>query len=520
MAGNDLPSPYDPQDKQSFSYVTVTKRWPVIITNVIDCVHRTNHDLTMSSRDSVNGDIINRRIAEGKVIIEKASGLKYEMARDKPLLPVPDDGGSHVDLYNDELQKLASSGKGTWFTCPWLYAECYLYRLIRSWFALTEHWTQFDPFFLLKEETFKGSGAAVYQLAMTMAEIDSEAERSSLDNDLTRLEILFDEMIQMCFWGNATDLSLLTTLSSGDIEKLQSVGKDAQAASRKYILRNDIDTAWSYLKSLRGGRLDIVLDNAGFEYVTDLILADFLISHTPFIDSAVFQLSRHLVMLIASILIALSSPKQIPWFVSDVTPPDARALLAAISSIPATIPEQDDSNATFYFTARPPSDSHLSALHKLHHRWLKYFEDGKFRLNGCPGLAGGLSGGPGANSDPQELAQRQSGVEFWTRPYSYRELADYPRMAGLEGSSLVIFKGDLNYRKLTGDLRWAPSTPFDVVIGPLSGKVPILSLRTNKADVIVGLPEGLGEQMDSDPATEGWRTSGRYVNHIPIALQT
>ena len=48
--------------------------------------------------------------------------------------------------------------------------------------------------------------------------------------------------------------------------------------------------------------------------------------------------------------------------------------------------------------------------------------------------------------------------------------------------------------------------------GPLAGKIPILSLRTNKADVVVGLSEGVGEAMDADPEKDGWRTSGRHVS--------
>ncbi|KAG8952353.1 hypothetical protein FRC04_004781 [Tulasnella sp. 424] len=513
-----LPPPYDPTVKESFSYTTVVKRWPVIITNLIDCVYKANHELAVTSTTSVTDELVKKKIEEGKAIIETASKLKYEMGRDKALTlsprssfgfafrkaeteadvetfelmtPIPDDGGPHVELYNTELEKLSANGKGNWFTAPWLYAECYLYRLIRTWFSLTEHWTQFDPFLVLKEDTFKGSGAAVYQLALTMTEIDAEAEKGSLEKDLARLEVLFDEMIQMCFWGNATDLSLLTTLSTGDIEKLQTVGKEAQAASRKYILRDDIDTAWQHLKTLDNARLDIVLDNSGFEYFTDLILADFLVTHTGFINSVVFH------------------PKDIPWFVSDVTPPDVRALLSAISD-----PSSSTGSSQPYFTTPPPSPAHLSALHKLHYRWLKYFENGTFRVNGAPGLDGGLSGGVG-----EETRKRDGGMEFWTRYGNYRELVEVEGMAGLEGSGLVIFKGDLNYRKLTGDVQWPAGTTFEEAMGPLAGKLPILSLRTNKADVIAGLPKELVEKMDSDPETSGWRTNGRWgvITFIPKA---
>ena len=81
------------------------------------------------------------------------------------------------------------------------------------------------------------------------------------------------------------------------------------------ILRNDLPKAWNLLKGLKGGRVDFVLDNgqfesptvwhwqdtarrnqgtaadtvAGFELYTDLILADFLISCTPFVSEVVFQ---------------------------------------------------------------------------------------------------------------------------------------------------------------------------------------------------------------------------------------
>ena len=122
-------------------------------------------------------------------------------------------------------------------------------------------------------------------------------------------------------------------------------------------------------------------------------------------------------------LIALPiSPKQIPWFVSDVTPPDARALFTALI------------NPEIYFSSPPPSPAHLEALEKLRYRWLKYFEDGTFFLNGCPGLDGSFAGGS------EDLTKEANGMEFWTRPGSYEELSAYPHMAGLEGSGLSIFK--------------------------------------------------------------------------------
>jgi hypothetical protein len=57
------------------------------------------------------------------------------------------------------------------------------------------------------------------------------------------------------------DLSLLTHLSSVDIAKLQSVGKEAQAERKKFILKDDQERVWQLLKSLEGGRVDFVLDN-------------------------------------------------------------------------------------------------------------------------------------------------------------------------------------------------------------------------------------------------------------------
>lgn len=100
---------------------------------------------------------------------------------------------------------------------------------------------------------------------------------------------------QICLWGNATDLSLLTSLSHEDIQALQSVERGAN-----FLLKNDFQASFEHIKDLRNKRVDIVLDNSGFELVTDLALADWLVSVSPFCDQVVFH------------------PKLMPWFVSDV----------------------------------------------------------------------------------------------------------------------------------------------------------------------------------------------------------
>jgi hypothetical protein len=83
-------------------------------------------------------------------------------------------------------------------------------------------------------------------------------------------------MVQADLWGNATvsfsagfrrtqltvqDLSLLVDLKYEDLQKLQAVGAKAQAEQAQFILRNDLPRSWEHLKTLKDGRVDIILDN-------------------------------------------------------------------------------------------------------------------------------------------------------------------------------------------------------------------------------------------------------------------
>lgn len=78
----------------------------------------------------------------------------------------------------------------------------------------------------------------------------------------------------VCLWGNSTDLSLLINMTEEQIKALQSTGSDHLAATEKNILGNHLTKLWETVKELHtktNGRIDFVLDNAGFELYCDCV---------------------------------------------------------------------------------------------------------------------------------------------------------------------------------------------------------------------------------------------------------
>ncbi|WWC58951.1 uncharacterized protein I303_101496 [Kwoniella dejecticola CBS 10117] len=459
--------PYDrcsPKEKKGFAYTSLVKRWPVVLTNIVSAVSNVNHELHMNP--DANSEA---KLVEGKKIISQISQMKYDMGHNAALTPIENDGDINRECYNDELRTYPDEDC-RWGTMNWLYAECYMYRRLRSYFASTVHWKEYDPFFEQKAETYKSSSVAIVHLAKAMNQAVQETDDLSQNYEAegSALEIAFLEMIQADLWGNATDLSLLVDLKYEDIQKLQAVGSAAQQEQAKNILRNDLPRVWSYLKTVKNGRVDIILDNAGFELFTDLILADFLVSCTPFVDTVVFH------------------PKAIPWFVSDVLPYD---FTWAIDSLL-------DSSFFASHASTPLSPDDLASLSALASRWKRYLDSGKFKLS--------------VPADTK-LGKATPLGRFWTTQYAFQDLPEVApgTLDELRKSDLVIFKGDLNYRKLVGDAWWPTTTPFEEALGPLAGKITLLSLRTNKADTVVGLEEGVAERLDKE--APDWRISGKYA---------
>ena len=147
-------------------------------------------------------------------------------------------------------------------------------------------WKNYDIFNRQKLSTFKSSRPAVIELAARYKDLKAQLrsntpETLSPEQKAQAEQVLFLEMCEICLWGNATDLSLLTNLTYEDIQKLQ--GSKARKAAESNIIVNDLPVAFSALKRVQAQkpqgerRIDIVLDNAGFELFVDLILAGCLL---------------------------------------------------------------------------------------------------------------------------------------------------------------------------------------------------------------------------------------------------
>lgn len=66
-------------------------------------------------------------------------------------------------------------------------------------------------------------------------------------------------------------------MTEEQIKSLQSTGGDHLAATEKNILGNHMGQLWDTVKELRstGGRIDFVLDNAGFELYCDCVYGQY-----------------------------------------------------------------------------------------------------------------------------------------------------------------------------------------------------------------------------------------------------
>ena len=387
----------------------------------------------------------------GKTIHAKLTSLKMGMLTNAVLEPIPRDGRPDIEAYDEEFKTLKDL---KWLAAPWLYTECYMYRFMHTFFTLsTPFWHSFDMFATSKRSSLVGSKKGTIELVRRFgAVLQAIADKQAMDEKTQKA--IFEEMIQISLWGNATDLSLLTSLSVEELNSRQ--GKAVRDSNKENIVVDDTEQVWSLLSRLRslGSPRDIhiVLDNAGFELLTDLVFASYLIEN---------NYAKKVVL----------HGKRMPWFVSDVNLEDLRYLIEGFA------------NGTIYDDIDVADKEELQKAGK---HWQGLIQSGRMEFRA-------------------EL--------FWTtqHPFGRMPIVEPALFEDLADADLVVYKGDLNYRKLTYDGMWPHSTPFREALGPLAKKhdgqgVRTLVLRTAKADVCVGLKPGQDKNLE-----KGWTRYGKYA---------
>ncbi|XP_044527630.1 damage-control phosphatase ARMT1-like [Gracilinanus agilis] len=214
---------------------------------------------------------------------------------------------------------------------------------------------------------------------------------------------------------------------------------------KSFIIVNHMDSVWSVLITRKKNQ----------EKISTRV--DFIL------DNSGFELYTDLVMADFMIKAKLASEiyfhgKSIPWFVSDTGKNDLNWLIDELKK------------------------SRTSCMSKCGSAWEEFFQNHTWNYRDHM---------------------------FWTLPHEYSAMSQVaPDLyADLQKSNLILFKGDLNYRKLLGDRKWTFTVPFHEALNGFH-PAPLCSIRTIKAEIQVGLAPGQGESIAVSEPT--WMIIGKY----------
>ena len=106
-----------------------------------------------------------------------------------------------------------------------------------------------------------------------------------------------------------------------------------------------------------------------------------------------------------------------------------------------------------------------------------------------------------------DLAERRLNVNtdpFWTNCLMFRQMPLHLREQ-LGSASLVLVKGDVNYRRLLDDLHWPFTTKMEDVVTYYPASIAVL--RTLKGEIMVGLNRGQADTLNAEDPT--WLINGK-----------
>jgi len=268
----NYPPPIYSTEPGSWAHSTVSERLPEIARRIID--------------ENQFGESVQNNLLE---LIEEISAGSIRMLEDHQS-PDWDDWEGYIKPYLGQ----------DWLEAPWFFAEHYFYRRVME--AVDYFQLGLDPFAYQKRQGLE----TTHQDTAVLAAFLTEAI-----NAPGQLEKSLIEGFYFSLWGNQADLSLWPA------DGVESPKHDTRLTLQDHLLANHIQTVVDRL--LNGiepvRQVDLILDNAGFELVADLGLADLLLG-LRLVETVTLHVKAH------------------PTFVSDVIQADVGQTIAFLVAGP------------------------------------------------------------------------------------------------------------------------------------------------------------------------------------------
>lgn len=234
-----LPSPLVGAEVGSFTEFTVTQRMPKIARQVIT--------------ENQFSDEVNQKLE--KLASDLPSGYLQILENDDNL---------DFAAWQEYLKPYQNQ---RWIDIPWFFAETYFYRLILN---ITNYFRPgsgqgVDPFALQKNQSLETAIDAIISLVSQVHEWLEESQKEGKPSKSSVIALLY-----FALWGNRVDLSLWSAFN----ENRSNFDIQSQLA---HILVDDAFSVSKLLTQSSGQRIDVIVDNAGYELICDLCLVDFLL---------------------------------------------------------------------------------------------------------------------------------------------------------------------------------------------------------------------------------------------------
>ncbi|HAX77200.1 MAG TPA: hypothetical protein DCY88_15555 [Cyanobacteria bacterium UBA11372] len=245
----------------SFAYNTVANRLPDIAQRVIDdnkfplAIKPLQNIKSRAGETPTPQEFLENSIVENlQTLIQE---LPYGQVRFLKDTEAPD-----IAAWNKYLEPYQGNN---WLDIPWYFAEAYFYRRIleATNYFIPGDWQGFDPFEAQKRLGLLTSSQSIQVLSALVNRWVNSAPETHRSNLI--------KLLYISLWGNRADLSLWPA-ESGD---RSSINIEREKA---YVLADSTEAIADKVSRFKAKRIDLIVDNAGFELFGDLCLVDFLLA--------------------------------------------------------------------------------------------------------------------------------------------------------------------------------------------------------------------------------------------------